>query len=38
MKMNARLNAVIREEVGVDDGRFMDLEQDTHFDFDEADI
>lgn len=38
MAMNAKMNAVIEEEVGVDDGRSLGLKHDTAYGFSEADI
>jgi hypothetical protein len=38
MAMNAKLNAVIKEEVGVDDGSSMGLNQDTEYAFTKVDI
>jgi hypothetical protein len=38
MTMNAKLNAIIKEEVGVDDGSSMGLNKDTEYAFNQADI
>jgi arylsulfatase len=38
MAMNSKLNAIIKEEVGVDDGSSMGLKQDTEFAFSAVDI
>jgi arylsulfatase len=38
MAMNSKLNAIIKEEVGVDDGSSMGLKQDTEFAFSKVDI
>jgi arylsulfatase A-like enzyme len=38
MAMNAKLNAIIKEEVGRDDGSSMGLSQDTDYAFSKADI
>lgn len=38
MEMNAKLNAIIEEEVGADDGSSMGLKEDTEYVFTEPDI
>lgn len=38
MAMNAKMNAIIEEEVGLDDGSSMGLQQDTTYGFGKADI
>ena len=38
MTMNAKLNKIIKDEVGVDDGSSMNLKQETDYAFSEADI
>ncbi len=38
MDMNAKMNAIIKEEVGVDDGSSMGLKQQTEYAFTKADI
>jgi len=38
MTMNTKLNAIIAEEVGVDDGSFLGLDHITEFGFDKVDI
>ncbi|MDF1746214.1 MAG: hypothetical protein P1V19_21115, partial [Gimesia sp.] len=38
MTMNDKLNTIIKEEVGVDDGSSMGLNQDTEYGFSKVDI
>ena len=38
MAMNAKMNAIIKEEVGTDDGSSLGLNKDTEYAFSEADI
>jgi len=38
MAMNAKMNAIIEEEVGLDDGSSLGLHEDTDYGFSEADI
>ncbi len=38
LAMNSKLNAIIKEEVGVDDGSSLGLQQDTNYAFNKVDI
>ncbi len=38
LAMNAKLNAIITEEIGAEDGSFMGLEADTSYAFDKIDV